>query len=323
MLTVGAATSGLLLVEGCGRIGFDPDDAATVMDGAAEDGRIDAAGDAAPDARDAAVTLPTTAFGTPQRLDLLSSPEGDDDPTLTADMLEIYFESDRMTGAGNIWVARRDSITAPWSAPELVTELSSDRGETSPNVSGDGLTIWLGSQRDSMNPGAIGGDHNIYVATRPDRSSPWSTPVIVPELNSIYLDAPGSLSADGLSLVLHSRRRPSEIPDIFMATRATLESPWDVAFRDDLSSDRRDISPFLWGRGHVVFFTANLPETVGRLDIWQAERPTLADPFGPAEPVPGINTPLDEEDTWLSPDGRTIFFASAPDGDNDLFMATR
>jgi Tol biopolymer transport system component len=34
-----------------------------------------------------------------------------------------------------------------------------------------------------------------------------------------------------------------------------------------------------------------------------------------------VNTAGDERDPWLSPDGKTLFFAAYNDGDRDLFTA--
>jgi len=67
------------LLCGCGRIGFSPLD----------DGRPDAALD------------PHTPFGPPVLLADLSSPMSDDDPTLTGDLLEIIWDSERTAAASS------------------------------------------------------------------------------------------------------------------------------------------------------------------------------------------------------------------------------
>src|SRR5262245_53806238 len=49
-----------------------------------------------------------------------------DNPTLTGDLLEIYFTSDRVSGNGDVWFARRADPGAAFDAPSPVTEVNSD-----------------------------------------------------------------------------------------------------------------------------------------------------------------------------------------------------
>ena len=90
----------------CGRLGFDP--AGSAGD-AAGPGSADATAmaDAAPDA-----PPPTGPFGLAAPITELNSGD-DDDPTLTADMLEIVFDSGRTgggaKGGGDLWTATRAS----------------------------------------------------------------------------------------------------------------------------------------------------------------------------------------------------------------------
>jgi hypothetical protein len=64
----------------------------------------------------------------------------EDDPTLTADLRELYFNRDQTT----IWRIRRTDVGAPWSPPEEVPELAP---ATTPEVAADGLTMYLASAR--------------------------------------------------------------------------------------------------------------------------------------------------------------------------------
>ena len=48
-------------------------------------------------------------FDPPQIVAELASNARTDNPTLTADLLEIYFTTDRVSGNGDVWVARRSN----------------------------------------------------------------------------------------------------------------------------------------------------------------------------------------------------------------------
>src|SRR6188768_3575031 len=59
-------------------------------------------------------------FETPQIVPELAFPLArTDNPTLTADLLEIYFTSDR-AGQGDVWFARRASTGQQFGAPEPI-----------------------------------------------------------------------------------------------------------------------------------------------------------------------------------------------------------
>ena len=118
----------------------------------------------------------------PELVTILSDPEVlDDDPALTADLLEMYFSSERDGGLGesDIWRSVRASADADWEPPEHVPELSSGAFDTSVALAADGLSIWISSDRE----GGIGGT-DIWVSQRPDRQSAWSEPILETSLSS-------------------------------------------------------------------------------------------------------------------------------------------
>ena len=130
----------------------------------------------------------------------LADPEDDDDPSMTADGLEVFINSHRNgngTGA-DIWVAKRATRNDLWGPPEIVAELSSPNTETNHNVSPDGLTMWLLSDRDDPTASLL-----MYVSTRLDRDSPWSTPVVETNLESQNINDVGGVTSDGLLLLGH------------------------------------------------------------------------------------------------------------------------
>src|SRR5262245_48718825 len=126
-------------------------------------------GDAAPEpdappAPDAPIDVDALPWQPPTRVILVLPAAGAvDDPTLTDDRLELYFNFQ-----ADIFVATRASVGAPWSAPVRVAELSSTANETTPEITGDGLTIYFASDR----VGTLGGE-DIWIATRRARGQAW------------------------------------------------------------------------------------------------------------------------------------------------------
>src|ERR1041385_6480905 len=134
-------------------------------------------------------------FSPPQLIEELSTSSSEDDPALTGDELEIYFDTNRPGGKGgdDIWRATRSDRHSPWNAPTPVDELGSASSDVAPGISLDGLTIVF-----SRNGG--GNDYDLFVATRPDRASPWNTPSRIDELSSASEDTNAQLSTNELVL---------------------------------------------------------------------------------------------------------------------------
>src|SRR5688572_27718917 len=66
----------------------------------------------------------------------------EDDPSLTADELEIFFNVGTGIG-GEVYTATRESRADAWSPPMPVAELNSSALDFTPFVSRDGLTLYL------------------------------------------------------------------------------------------------------------------------------------------------------------------------------------
>lgn len=263
---------------------------------------------------------PLGMFGMPSDVAELDTSFDEDDPTLTADMLEIYFDSGR-PGLGNedIYRAVRRSVSDPWDPPQLVTELSTPNADLSPGISGDGLTMYL-----ATNAGG-GNGLDIHVSTRPDRESAWSTPVRVVELSSPDEDTNAQPTGDGLELWFCSRRGGATDRQLYLATRSNMNAPWSspvavTAVNVDLSTYTCD--PWASDDRRWLYFASNRPGGEGGVDIWRVERPT-PETFGVAEPVAEVDTASAEHDPWLSPDQRTMFFMHRSGGSSAIASASR
>ena len=92
-------------------------------------------------------------------------------PTPSADGTMLYFNRSTMFDSqdSDIWMSTRAGPEHQWSVPQRAPGgINSDRAEFSPSLSTDGKTLYFASQR--------GGNIDVWVSTRGDRSQEWGTP---------------------------------------------------------------------------------------------------------------------------------------------------
>lgn len=241
-----------------------------------------------------------------------NSTSADDDPTFTADGLELHFNSFR-NGQGEIFVSSRGSDTEPWGPPQLVPELSPHTSTSNPVVAPDGLTIWLAGRFD----GQSSEDRDIYVSTRPNRQSVWSPPSVVAELSTLGInDFPGSVSPDGLTMVLERGG------DLYVATRtgptATWTSPAPIA---ELNTSESERQAWLAPDGSSLYFDAG-PDP-GDTNLVISTRSSPGEVWSPPSAIVELSTAEDESDAWLAPDQRYIMFTREDGGTANLYEARR
>ncbi len=264
---------------------------------------------------------PAATFNAPEIVAELAAPGADDDkPTLTSDRLEIYFLSTRDggPGSGDVWRASRANAGDPWDPPSVVGEVSSSSHEKSPAIAGDGLTLWVASDRSGGQGGL-----DIWVSTRPDRSSEWSPPVLVPELNSPGDEIPRPPGQDGLVMPLAVRPPSSSDYQIAFAARASANGPWTAPVpRAEIDTANTDVDGFLSGDGLGLHFSSDR-QSKGDQDLFVASRPDVGGPFGSFAPIAELNSSHDDRDPWLPPDASEIYFSSDRGGTLKIYRATR
>ena len=268
-----------------------------------------APGDAAPDAP---YVDPLGRWGAPRAV-FPPGASDDDDPTLTADLLELYFNRN-----ADIYVATRPDLDTPWSTPAVVAELSGPAFETTPEVSGDGLTMYFATDR----PGGLG-NTDLWISERPSRGAPWGAPIPVPSLNSSTVDGAGGFTADGLSIVIGSERKANTDYDLYASTRPDTASAWSTPVElAVLDSSANDWSPHLTADALALYYVS-YRSTVG--DLYVARRTAAGQPFGPPQRIDELASAASDADPWISPDQRHLFFASDRDsiGLQAIYEATR
>lgn len=263
--------------------------------------------------------VPIGDFGEPIAVDVLNSESDDDDATLSSDMLEIYFASTRL-GNEDIFVAHRGSVTEDFDEPVRVDELSSSYTDSTPELSFDGLTMTVTSDR----PGTFGG-LDVWVSTRDNRTDAWSDPTHIGELSTISNEGSVVLTADLLTVYLCESGGPPDYDQIVFATREHTGDAFGVpAVFADLNADGRDCTPFVVADNTELWWASTRAGGEGAEDIWRID---LVDglPSGTAEVIDEVNDDSRDEDPWVSPDGATMFFSSARAGmgGQDIYMAMR
>jgi hypothetical protein len=234
----------------------------------------------------------------------------DDDPSLTADLTEIYFNSDRADSNEDIWRSVRGNETDDWPAPEPATTLNSPDRETGIALAPDGLSIWFSSDRG-------GDDLDVYVARRDHRSDDWFEPELDPDLSTDDDDLVSSISPDALTIYLARRSSDSDDYDIFVAQRAAVVDPWEpAAALDEMNSDaaESDASP-VQGRWGLLFTRDE--------DLYLAQRTALDGPFASPKALEDLNSGSDDRDGWASNDFGYVVFSSDREGHYQLFEALR
>jgi hypothetical protein len=243
----------------------------------------------------------------------------DEDPTFTADLLELFFMSNR-AGDRDIWTSRRAAAGDPWQPPTRVNELDSGDSDWAPAVSLDGLRIWFASDRASVGRG------QIWQATRASRAATWDPPAAVAELASGSVDFAPAVDATETTMFLSSdRANPAGTMggadfDLYASTRAAPGAAWGwPAPIAGINSDSDEYDPFVAQGGLVVFFTSMRS---GMGDIYWSARRSLAEPFAPPEALGDLNSTAYDSDSTLSPDLGYMMFSSTRSGNAELYETT-
>jgi hypothetical protein len=290
----------VLVGIGCGRLDFD---AIPVL-----------GGDAAADSADASGSVDALMWSTPQPIvELNSSGATTQDPSVTADRLEIYFASGRTPGCGgssDIWMATRAVTTDPWSAPTCVASVSSSGYDDSPEISRDGLTLYLSSDRSPSLGGA-----DIYISTRATRASVWSAPTRVAEVSSAASEANVAISGDGQTMVIDSDQSGNR--DLYLSTWSgtAWTTPMPIAA---VATADTEGAPGLDYTGSRLYFTHGVEADQTSFDIYFVDR--IGGVFGTATVVDQLDSPVQDGDPFATDDGY-MYMSSTRSGTVEIYEA--
>ncbi len=153
----------------------------------------------------------------------------------------------------------------------------------------------------------------------------WSIPQRLPEpVNSVRNDATVAVTADGQGLIIY--RDESNGGDLFMAQR--MADGWNnpVPLPATVNSIGQESSAWPTADGKWLYFVSSREGGMGGSDIYRSPWDAVVGNWGTAENLgPAVNTVYDEEGVFLTPDGKTLYFASqghSSMGGYDLFKST-
>ena len=254
-------------------------------------------------------------FGMPRVIVSLSGDATvDDDPSLTSDLTEIYFDSKRDGGKGkeDIWSADRADSKSDWRTPSAIESLNSKDRETGIALSADGLKVWFSSDRTESQGGL-----DVFTAERASRSAAWSAVIRVAELSTADDDLVSAVNDSGTVCLLSRRPKGTDSYDMYVATRASVTDPWGtVAPIAELNTKSNESDAFLAGDGYDLLYTRSK-------DLELARRPELDAPFVRVGPLDALNSSSDDRDPWSTPDLRYVVFSSNRSGEYQLYEASR
>lgn len=251
-------------------------------------------------------------YSAPKLIAELASPQNsDEDATFTGDLLELFFVSDRQADK-DIWSSRRDSVTAPWTSPVRVAELSSAVDDVTPYVSLDGLRIWFSSGRGEQG-------RRTWFSTRPSLNEPWATPVPVPELAGTY--GMGLTADETLAVLYSSREGGAGEFDIYFATRDAREEAWGpLQSMRGVNTSAGDLEPFVAEAGRVLFLSS---DREGSEDLYWTRRGGVGEPFPEPVALTELNSSESDTDPTVSQDLGYLIFTSWRSGTRKLYEAYR
>ena len=211
-------------------------------------------------------TVATDPWGPSTLVAELSSPQADEDPSVSVDGLIMYFTSDRGGDGRRLYASRRRTRDTPWETPTRVDGLGASTVDEAPGLDRGQLYLVFGSQRGTSSY------PHLFAATRPDASAAWQSAAEITALSSAWQDTDPALFSDGRALLFASRRlTQGRAADLFQASRPDTSTPFasSLAPITELNTDYTEEDPWISEDGRHILFTSNRN---GRNRIYEAWR---------------------------------------------------
>jgi hypothetical protein len=263
---------------------------------------------------------PTAAFGRATGFMALNTPNHDEQATLSADELTLYFSRDDGTGNYDIYQATRASKTATFGAATAVPGVSTTGSEErAPRVTADGLTMYA-----TTRPIPTGASKfRVAFATRASTDAAFGPLQNVPVVNGTTNDSDPFITADGRTLYFSSDRNGTYALYRSTQTAGTFSAP-ELVMGTNLDTTSAEGAPVLSEDGLTLYLASARFGGLGMVDIFVATRATAQDPFGEPKAVRELNSPDPDVPSWLSADGCELYFTRYDPAKNfELAVALR
>lgn len=343
----GSIAWGLVLVSACSAFSGGDDDAPASPDGpaadAASDGQSGEGDGAPPGLEDAAAPLrcnPTAPFGDPVKVELADTFAYANTPRLLPDERTLLFGGRPSEGdQTSLYVATRVSADGTFSkAQPVALEPAADAGfdETDGWMAPDGLTLYFASKRHLSDPGTFFDvrfyNFDLYRATRPASSGPFTSVVRLSTLSSETMDTAPSLVESGALGVFMSARDSyadggvgrKRLFQFSVSASGALGTPSPL--RETLRDDEH-VAPALSADGLRLYFGYRDPTTKDAPFVMvYADRPSTTAEFGLRADVlaSGRAAPPDNDlPGWISPDDCRLYFSRGAGAKYALYMTER
>jgi uncharacterized protein (TIGR02246 family) len=185
-------------------------------------------------------------------------------PSISADELALYFNSNRGGGVGayDLWVTTRETIHDPWGTPvNLGTTVNSSAHDVHPGISADGRTLFFVSYQSGGY-----GQSDMWVTSRATTDDPWGEPVnLGSTVNSSAWEDYPNVSADGSTLFFRASLSGSHSGgDIWQAPIVPV-----VDFNGDGIVDAADMCIVVdhWGTDEPLCDIGPMPWGDGIIDV--------------------------------------------------------
>ena len=202
-------------------------------------------------------------------------------------------------------------------APEPLRGLEFGDDVYGPSLAGDGRTLYFSAY--------VGGEQQLYAATRDARGAEFSNVVELPVVNSPAMDGSPFITADGQRLYFFSERSAGAVGrrDIWVSERVgdAFEVP---ALVPGINSPSSELLPWLTPDELTVLFVSGRTGGRGAADLWRATRADASESFGSPSNVEELSSSDNEGRLVLSRDGSSAYFTSDRGGSgSDIWTATR
>ena len=204
--------------------------------------------------------------------------------------------------------------------------INSKYNEYSPVITTDESVMYFTSKRE----GSVGGnlnkfneyDEDVYSSTKV--GDQWKTAENLSRFNTKFNDATLGISPDGQQLYVY---QPSNGGDIYVSKRKGDKWMGAKPFKKINTPDHECAISFSPDNNTVYFCTNNNKnkDHLGGYDIYYCKKNKKGKWEDPKNLGPVVNSPYDEVDVFMHPDGRTLYFCSNGHkniGGYDVFKTT-